>query len=296
MSTRSTPGGRGLGLIALAAMLWGTVGVATQGIYTISATTPIAIGFFRLGIAAPLLLLISTILLGRGAWRITWRDGATMALIGAMLAIYQVCFFTAIRQIGVAIATLVTLCTAPVMVALIAAVFTGERLTRTVLFALAVALAGTILLIGLPGDHPGGDPLAGILYALGSAFGYAIVAVAGRRISGHAHPLQINAVAFSSGALVLLALTFPSGPTLVYPPAGWLLLLYLGLVPTALGYGIYLAGIRETSATVATTVTLIEPLTATILAWLLFGERLGGTGMIGALLLGGALLLLALRR
>jgi drug/metabolite transporter, DME family len=289
---------RGIGLIALAGILWGTVGVATQSIYQLSATAnPLSIGFFRLAFAAPALLIACLFILGRSALRIAPRDAAVMAIMGIMLALYQVCFFTAISYAGVTIATLVTLCTAPVMVAVLSAIFIRERPDRNTILALVGALTGTILLVGAPASGSAyANILLGVLFALGSGFGYAVLAIAGRRVAERAHPVQTNAVAFFTGALLLLLLTLPSGgPVLTYPTAGWGLLLYLGLVPTALGYVLFLIGMRTTQATVASIVTLVEPLTATFLAWRLFGEQLGPLGLVGALLLMGALVMLARR-
>ncbi len=48
---------RGLVLILIAALLWGTVGVATKTIYTLADTTALSVGFLRLAIATPVLLL-----------------------------------------------------------------------------------------------------------------------------------------------------------------------------------------------------------------------------------------------
>jgi len=49
---------------------------------------------------------------------------------------------------------------------------------------------------------------------------------------------------------------------------------------------------RHTTATVASTATLIEPLTSTILAWLVFGEHFSPMGSVGVALLAGSLVLL----
>ncbi len=283
----------GLLLIALAAVLWGTVGVSTRALYDLSATNPLSIGFFRLALAAPVLLVASAVSLGRRAWRIAPRDAGIAALIGALLALYQACFFTAIGYTGVAVASLVTLCTAPVLAALLASLLAKERLTRTTVLALAMALGGTALLVGGgPEDGRAQDVLTGVLFALGSAFGYGAVAVCSRVIAGRTEPLQVNGIAFTSGALLLLAFALPTGLAVSYPAAGWGLLLYLGLVPTALGYVLFLRGMRTTAATAATIVTLLEPLVATLLAWQLFGEQLGPGGIVGAALLLGALVIL----
>ncbi|MBK9711096.1 MAG: EamA family transporter [Kouleothrix sp.] len=284
---------RGVLLILLAAMLWGTVGITTKSIYGLAETNALSIGFFRLAIATPALLVACWRALGRRALRIAPRDLALMALIGMALAFYQVCYFAAIARVGVAIAVLVTLCTAPVMIALLSALLLRERMSRAVVLALACALAGTVMLVWTgPGGAVPRDTLAGVLLALGSALGYSVVALCSRGLAGRYHPLQPITVGFAAGALMLLPFALATGLAVSYPTDGWLLLLYLGLVPSALAYVLFLGGIRHTTATVASIVTLAEPLTSTMLAWLLFGERLGPLGLFGAALLLGAIGLL----
>ena len=99
-----------------------------------------------------------------------------MICIGAAMAFYQVCYFAAIARVGVAVAVLITLCTAPVLIAMLAAVFLRERLTPTVLLALICALAGTAMLVWVaPGEvGPHSETSIGVLLALASALGYAI--------------------------------------------------------------------------------------------------------------------------
>jgi len=72
----------------------------------------------------------------------------------------------------------------------------------------------------------------------------------------------------------------------------WPLLVYLGVGPTALAYILFTAGLRRVPATTAGVVSLLEPLTATTLGVIVFGESLGPAGMAGAALLLAALLLL----
>jgi DME family drug/metabolite transporter len=67
----------------------------------------------------------------------------------------------------------------------------------------------------------------------------------------------------------------------------------MGCIPTALAYVLFQSGMRSTPATLTSILTLCEPLTAAVLAWLLFGERLSPLGIVGALLLLGTILLLA---
>lgn len=286
---------RGLLQVMLAAVLWGTVGVTTKSLYAISDANPLSIGFFRLAFAVPVLALACWLTLRSRMFAVARRDFFLMALIGAMMALYQVCYFGAIQRVGVSIAVLITLCTAPVIVALLSVAFLRERLTWPVLAALVCALAGTALLIDLqPGGAAAGDALIGVLLALGSATGYAIIALLSRVLAGRYHPLQSTSIGFAVGAVMLLLLALPTGFVVVYSATAWLQLLYLGLVPTALAYFVFFTGMKHTSATVASVATLIEPLTSTALAVALFGERLGPTGWVGALLLLGAMGLLYL--
>ncbi len=283
----------GLLLIMLAAVLWGTVGVATRAIYGLAETNALSIGLFRLAISAPVLWGACWGALGRRALRVARRDLAVMLLIGAVTAMYQVCYFAAIARVGVAIAVLVTLCTAPVIVALLSAALLRERLSAPVLAALVCALAGTLMLVG-PGTGSGapGQLLPGLLLSLAAAFGYAVITLCSRAIAGSYHPLQPITIGFTAGAVMLLPFALAAGLVISYPAPAWGLLLYLGLVPTALAYVFFLAGMRSTSATAASIITLVEPLTSTALAWLLFGERLGPLALLGAVLLLGAITLL----
>lgn len=283
----------GLLLVMLSAMMWGTVGVTTKTLYGLTATNPLSIGFFRLALAAPALFLGCGFLLGRRTFQVRRRDAAVMLLLGATMALYQVCYFGAIARVGVAVAVLITLCVAPVIVAVLSALLTKERPTGRMLLALGCALAGTAMLVEIqPGSGAQSAVLVGVLLALASAFGYAVVVLLSRRLAGRYHPLQPVAIGSGFGALLLWALALPGGLVLNYPPLGWGLLLYLGLVPTALAYGLFLAGVRHTLATVASIATLLEPLTSTVLAWLIFGERFSRLGVFGAILLAVAMVLL----
>lgn len=292
-TARSTVGGGAL-VIGLASVLWGTVGVATQALYQVSQTNALSIGFLRLALAAPVLLLVCWLTLGRAMFRVRRGDWLLFAAIGVLAAVYQVCLFSAIRYVGVSIAVAVTLCTAPVFVALASTRIFGERLTSYIVMALGSALGGTLLLsgggVGLATST--GATLIGVLLALGSALGYGGMALIGRHIAARYHPLQPITFGFTVGALVLLPFALAQGLVVSYSAFGWALLLHLGLLPTALAYVLFFFGMRSVSATTASVITLFEPVTAAFLAWYFFGERLSAAGFAGAALLLAAILLL----
>ncbi len=281
-------------LVCLAACLWGTVGVITRWMYGIADTNPASLGFFRMAFSVPALWL-SAWLFGIRSWRVRRDDVARMVALGGAMSAYQVFYMAAVERAGVTIAVLITLCTAPLMVAALSALFLGEQLTRQIGLAMALALGGTALLVGLGVDARAAAPaLQGAALALGSALSYALVTLISRSVAPRYHPLQPIAIGFTIGALLSLIAAVTFGLRLSYPPLGWALLVYLGLVPTALGYALFLQGMRRTPATVASVISLAEPLTSTTLAALLLGERLSPASLLGAGLLSLALALLAL--
>jgi DME family drug/metabolite transporter len=285
---------RGVWSIIGAGTLWGTTGVTTQAIYNFSPTNALSVAFIRLAICALILFVFGWQMLGRRMWQAKKRDALLMVFLGAMQAIFQLTYLAAIPDCGITVATLIALCVAPVIVVIFSALFLHERITLKIIIAMLCALVGTLLLTGTPaGPQHSAHVLTGVLLSLVCAASYAAVILGGRSLSHRYPPLQVNSVTFGVGALLLFAcsLTMPLVPS--YPIGSWFLLLYLGCIPTALAYFLFQSGMRSTPATLTSILTLAEPLTAAILAWLIFGERLSLLGIAGAFLLLGTIFLLA---
>jgi DME family drug/metabolite transporter len=284
----------GILLVALAAISWGTTGATMTLAAGDAGAGPLLVGWARLAVAAPCLLAAA---LFRARPLVTTARGDTLALVaaGTAMAAYQVCYFTAVTLTGVAVAALLAICSAPLMIALLAALVLGERLTPAVRISLGMAVVGTALLVigpRGPGEIAGRSGL-GALLALGAGLSYAVYAVGTKRLLARAAPLPLAAATFTLAALLIT-------PVLLIEPAvrrplaeAWPLLVYLGVIPTALAYIFFTVGLRRVPATTAGVVSLLEPLTATTLGVMVFGESLGALGMAGAALLLAALLLIA---
>ena len=269
-----------------ASISWGTVGVVNRIIDATSSTNALSLAFFRLIIAATIFLLVSWRMFGLRLFRLKRRDIGVVIVMGGTQALYQACYSAAIPLAGVTISTLVALCAAPVVVALLSPLITKEQLTVTILVALVGTLIGTVLLVVTPSHlSMTGVSFFGVFLAFLAACGYALFVLCGRLLSSSYHPLQINTLAFAIGALILLFFSPATGLKLAYPAWDWLLILYLGCIPTALAYGLFQISIRSLTATVASIITLVEPLTAAILAWIVFREQLSLPGLFGAVLL-----------
>jgi DME family drug/metabolite transporter len=289
----------GLLAIMLAAVFWGTGGAAAKFVGGLAPNAnPQSIAFLRMALSVPALVALSALTLGPRMWRVDKGDALPTLLAGALVALYQVAYFAAIPRVGVAIATIVALCSAPVIVAVLSMVIARERPAPGVLVALACAIVGTILLVQVPANGQQNDVFGGVLLALLSGGLYAINTLVGRKLGsgGRAHPLQTATFGFAFGALLLLLIALASGLFLQYPTQGWLGLLYLGVFPTAVAYALFYAGMGKTPAAVASIATLMEPLTATILAVVVFNEPLSSRVALGGALLVAAMVILLVRQ
>jgi DME family drug/metabolite transporter len=294
----------GLVLIAIAAASWGTTGATMTLLSREAAVSPLLVGWSRLAIAAPVLLLAAAGVDRFGArhpWRSPWPSLADLPLcaaLGLAMAAYQVCYFRAVTLVGVAPSALLAICSAPLLIAMLAALFLGERLTPLVRLSLGMAVGGTALLVVGPtgsGEIAGRFGL-GALLALGAGVSYAVYAVAAKGLLARVTPLAVAAITFALAALFLAPALLAETAPVHALAAGWPLLLYLGLGPTAGAYVLFTAGLGRVPATAAAIVSLLEPLTAATLGLLVFGERLGPLGITGACLLLASLALLTTAR
>ena len=287
----------GLFAVSAGALLWGTTGVAVSIVHERSGLAAVPIGCLRLAIAAVALAVAFRTSGVRRARIAVARHRWSLLLAGAGLGAYQALYFIGVQDIGVSVATLVSLAVAPVVLTLGAAV-TRRRLPRpTALLTLAAAVVGLVLISSRPGavDHAA-HPTIGLLASFGSGLGYAATTVLNRRLATDGDPLLLTWVTSAVGAIVLVPLALPIG--LFWPAdavaGGWLV--YLGIVPTVMAYGLFYLGLRSTPSEAAGVLTLLEPLAATLLAALVLHEALSLPAMIGAALLLAAIAGMYLRR
>jgi DME family drug/metabolite transporter len=129
--------------------------------------------------------------------------------------------------------------------------------------------------------------------AVGSALGYAMVTLAG---AGVPTGIPVTLVGFAGGALLLTPVALIVGLRFTTEPVALGVLLYLGLVPSALAYTLFFTGLRTVPGAVASIVTLLEPLTATALATTFLDEQLSPGALAGGLLVLAAVAGLYVRR
>jgi DME family drug/metabolite transporter len=276
--------------MALAAVTWGTIGpaVAIAGAHT--SLSALQISFWRLAIAAVPLALLALVAV-RATRLPSPRVLASGLVVGALTGTSQLTYFAAVTDAGIAIPTLIAAGLGPILTALGQATLFRAPDART-LGALAVALAGLALLVL---DGPSEVTTRGVLLAIVTACTYAAATLAAGPVGRRMDVTVMNATATATVGGVLALLPFvllAGGPGLAGSAAGWLTLLYLGLVVSWLAYSLYFSAARHLPATHISVLTLLEPLVAAVIATALFGETLTAGAVLGGLLLLGAVVAL----
>ncbi|MDF1553567.1 MAG: EamA family transporter [Deferrisomatales bacterium] len=276
-----------VGSVLAAALLWGTTGTAQA--LAPAGTHPAAVGAMRLAVGGLALLALSAARgqLGRGQ---PWPPVAT-ALSAMGIAAYQLCFFAGVARTGVAVGTMVAIGSAPIAAGLLGFRVRGERLGGAWLTATALAVTGCSLL-AISGGNVRADPV-GIALALGAGASYASYTVTLKGLLEHHPPDAVMATVFCLAAILLLPGLFVFDLGWLQQPRGLAVALHLGVVATALAYGLFARGLRTVPVGTAATLSLAEPLAAVLLGVMALGERLSGGEMLGVGLLFAGITLLA---
>jgi DME family drug/metabolite transporter len=270
--------GAGIVLVLVAAMLWGTTG--TIRALTLAEAPSLAVGAMRMMIGGSALLVIASL---RRSKAHTHHHWAKRPLLGASacMAAYQLFFFAGVRLTGVAAGTVITIGSAPVLAGLLAWLLQGERPTPRWAVATGMAVLGCGLLGTAQSGTAGALNPLGMALALGAGASYALYAVFSKQLLAHHPAPAVAGWVFAIGALFLLPILFFQDVQWLSEPRSLLGALILGLFATALAYTFFSEGLKRIQIGTAVTLSLVEPLTAGILAVTLLHETLPLQGWLG---------------
>lgn len=274
-------------MVLLAAILWGTTGTAQN--YISGDAHPLTIGAFRLMIGGFSLLLF-TVMTKKIVFRSIHWPAALLSAIS--MALFQPLFFSSVQLTGIAIGTVVAIGSAPVLAGMVEWLFLKRRPTRVWAIATAMSIIGCILLFANKGAADV-NPL-GVAMALGAGLAFALYAIASKRVLESLEAVPAVAVIFSVAALLLMPSLLFFDVTYILNPADAGIILYLGAATTSLAYILFSRGLKRIPSSSAVTLSLAEPLTASVLGVLVVGEVLSGLSWSGVVLLLGGILILTL--
>lgn len=274
--------------VLAAAVLWGTTGTTAA---LAPEVGPLAVGAAAMGVGG--LLQAATARRQVVRHRATLRDRRALVLLGAAaVAVYPLAFYSSMRLAGVAVGTVVSLGSAPLASALVERLVDGHRLSRRWLLGAGVGVAGMVLLCvaqAVGGGHAAAGaastPAAavlGVLLGLVAGATYALYSWVAHRLmlAGVPSRAAMGAV-FGAGGLLLLPVLVVTGAPLLASWGNAAVGAYMALVPMFTGYVLFGWGLARVTVSTATTLTLLEPAVAAVLAVLVVGERLPAAGWVG---------------
>lgn len=283
---------RAAGLVVVAAVLFGTTGTA-QALGP-DGVSPLVVGAGRIVVGGLILALVAAAA-GQLRHGIRWRPGVLL-LAAVGVAGYQVGFFAGVDRAGVAVGTIVTIGSAPAFTGLLGWLAGQGRPNRRWGIATALAVAGGALLAGSGTGELSVDPVGVALALLAGAL-YAVYTVAAKQLLDDGHrPSGVMGASFGLGGLLLAPVLLTQGPAAISAePQVLLVVLYLAVVPTAIAYLLFARGLEVLPAPTVATLTLAEPVVASMLGVLVLTEPVTAARAVGAVLVLAGLLVVSAR-
>jgi len=184
--------------------------------------------------------------------------------------------------------------TTPLFTVMVMAAAREEALQMRRVAGVALGLLGVIILRGWGIETRPGQGF-GILLCLGGALSYGFAALAARRLLKDSPPLGTAAFQLMASTVMMAIVAGVVEQPWHLPIPGlttWLAVLGLAGLSTALAYIVFFQIIRRSGATNVMLVTLLIPVTAILLGWLVLGEPISAREIAGAIVIGSALLVI----
>lgn len=288
----------GYALALLAAACWATGGLMAKWLFTDASDATASWPVPPLGIhieptvlaagracSAFALLLIALALVRRRDLVIGRRDVPFFAVFGvAGLAMVHFTYFQTISLTNVATAILLEYL-APVVVLVVGVAFLSHKFTWALPAGVGLSIAGCALVVGAFGG--GGIVVSpqGIMWGLLSAVFFAAYSLMGTYAAPRYSPYTTLVWGLGFASLFWLVLLGPSAVLGVFADARTAgAVLFMAVVSTIIPFAAFLTALRHIAPTNATVTSTVEPFLAGVGAWLLFGESLSATQMLGGVL------------
>jgi len=282
-------------MVATAAILWGTIGIYIDLLNTWGFTS-IEIVAFRV-ITATILLFFYLLIRDKSLLSVQISHLYLFFGTGVLsISFFNWSYFTAIGETSLSVAV-VLLYTGPAFVVIMARIFFKELITPQKLAALLLTLLGVILVVELFSDT-GKISLYGAFVGISAGLGFALYTIFSKAALRRYQPLTIIFYTFLMSSLFITPL---SG--LVTPPTlerlqdlnTLLVIISLGIFPTVLAYLLYTEALGRIEAGKASITTMTEPIAATLIGVIIYGEILNFLQIIGILLVLLSVLMIQIR-
>ncbi len=273
--------------LVITMLFWG--GTFIAGRILADSIPPADAAFIRFALAAATLAVLARLIDGRLGLPPKNQIFRLLLLGLSGVFAYNICFFTGLKYIEAGRASLI-IALNPMVITVGAVVFFGERLSPVQYSGLLISLIGALLVIsnGDPALLLAGGFGPGEAAILGCVIAWAAYSLIGRKVLTAMSPL--SAVLYSAlfGALMLFPATLIDGAASrpsSYLFDDWISLLFLGVFGTAIGFSLYYRAIKAIGSARSGVFINLVPLFSILLAWLILGETLRSSVLIGGAIL-----------
>jgi len=277
-------------LLGLLSILWG--GSFFFNGFVLKQLPPLTVVFLRVAIAAIILLpllFVCRIRLPKGLSG--WKPFFAIGFLNnvppfSLIVIGQTYIPSGLASILNA--------TTPLFTVVVMAIAGEEKLLLRRIAGVVAGLIGVIILHGDGFGFETGQSI-GILLCLAAAFSYGLSALLARKMLSNSPPLGTATFQIlASAAMMTVVAGLVERPWQLPMPdaATWLAVIGLAALSTALAYIVFFQILRRSGATNVMLVTLLIPVTAILLGYLMLGESISLREISGALEIGSALLLI----
>lgn len=276
--------------VILTAFFFGTMEVALK--VAGNSLDPVQMTFLRFLIGGLVLAPLGWSDLRKRGTKLSRGDVIWLGAVGIMgVSISMLAFQYAVGYCNAATASSI-ICLNPLFTMFIAHLFTSEKMDRAKWMACGLGLVAAVFMIRPWDVQPGNTP-QGLVLALVAASTFGAYTVMGKRTVGRIGSLAQTSVSFLIGSAVLLVIMlFTDRPIVAGVMDNWLLVAYIGIVVTGVGYICYFTAIRYSDATTGAIAFYIKPAIAPVLAVIFLGEHIYWNTVVGVLLLIGASVLI----
>ncbi|OMF96140.1 EamA family transporter [Paenibacillus sp. FSL R7-0273] len=264
-------------------MLTGIVAISFSAIFIKWSSAPASIqGMYRL-LFTSLLMLPFVRPYSGAAFALKKKDWLLLGFSGFMLALHFLLWMGSLKFTSVASSTMI-MALEPVFIMIGSYVLYKERSTKAAILGLGIAIFGTVFIgwgdIGLSADNLKGD-----LLSLGGTIAVSVHMMVGQRLVSRMPSYLYSLIVFLSASVVFAVYNLAAGiPFFDYPPKEWGIFVLLAIVPTVFGHILFNWLLQYVSATTVSMNILGEPVGASILAFVLLGERLNSLQWAGGIL------------
>ena len=271
---------QGILMVVLATFFWSTSGIFITRTIQFWNINTVSLAFWR-DLTTFLVLLLGIGLTRPNLLRVNPKDLVWIIMTAISIGLFHILWNTSIILIGASISTVMQ-ANSTIFVTLMAWFIFKEALTVRKIAAVALSIAGTLLIAGITSFNPDQIPILGLGVALLGAIFYGLFSLLGKKLTGLYNPWTILLYVYGFASLTLLPfqIYYPSpvpyqAPALFYFAA-------LILVPSILGFALYTTALGRLQASIASIIATTEIVFASILAFVFLGERLQFWQIIGA--------------